>query len=158
MGIQGALVVAVVSVAALSQSSVRVQWQLPVSLDQAKTDVRRVLGPPNETIPGSLRAVSPEAAADFIRSRPGQSLEYYYSSGLVGRYSSDRLFGITILARADYPGWIQRSGPIIGGVLVTDRREAVLRKLGPPSKVEDDSLDGKANVDEPVVFPAESRY
>ncbi len=101
------------------------EWQLPVSLGQSRDDVRQILGPPKETIPGSLQAISAEAAADFIRRSPGQTSEYYYSSGLMGRYDGDRLFSITVVARSDYQGWIVRTAPIVADVRVADDKPSV---------------------------------
>ena len=152
------MMVAIISLAGLVPARTGTQWQLPISLDQTKVEVEGVLGPPNASVPRDLRSIDREAADYFSRRQPRQSIDWYYSSGLVGRYTDGRLFAITVNPHVSFPGWIDHGGPIVSDVLLTDTKATVLRKLGPPSKIENDPLDSNADVEVPVVWPAQSRY
>lgn len=134
------------------------EWQLPVTLGSSRGDVHRKLGAPKEVFTyEAANAQAPQAAEKVFGLAPNQSIEYYYASGLVGRYDRDHLFSITVMAHVDYRGWLEYSGAVVNGITLRDTRENVVRRLGTPTKVEEEQfLEGNAAT--AAVFPASSRY
>jgi hypothetical protein len=135
--------------------SAPVQWQLPVQLGTTRDSVHQTLGPPTETINrDSLRNQYPDLAEPI----GDIDNEYFYSSGLVARFYGGRVFGLTINTHGDYRGWIDYKGKIVNGVALSDNYDAVLEKLGMPTKVEEDPIrESGDDLDNPVVFSAERR-
>jgi hypothetical protein len=133
------------------------QYGLPVTLGSSSDKVRSTLGAPTERY-------RPGTANDTIESiqnvpRDAETvLEWYYSSGIVGQFSRDKLSSITLFASADYKGFLPYTGTVIKGVRLTDTKQAVLDKLGKPTKVDNEPLPAGTNPDEPTVWPKESNY
>lgn len=131
-------------------------WGLPIKLGQTSGEVRQVLGIPNEIV--NPNAVGREVSDRLPLPSPSVNLEYYYSSGIVGRYDTDKLLGLTLNPYSDYKGFIPYSGTIVNGIQLTDGKDEILRKLGKETKIEQDPLEVGTDRDKPVVWPAESRY
>jgi len=110
-------------------------WQLPIHLGDSTDHVRKALGPPKEVIDFDAERQKAGPAAQRYLPPPGQTLEYYPSWGLSGRYANGRLFGVTVRCRPA-PGWLLYEKPIVEGILVTDTRLQLLQKLGKPTKTE----------------------
>ena len=127
-------------------------YGLPITLGASFSEVREILGRPNEVV--KPPKVLGEAAGQDIDNL---TLEYFYSSGIVGRFDREKLFGITLNTHSDYQGFLIYSGSVVNGVKLTDRKETILSKLGKPTKIEDD-LSMTVDPDVPVVWPKESRY
>jgi hypothetical protein len=124
-------------------------WGLPVQLGATRDQVRAILGYPDVIIDASNSPF-----------KDSLSLEYYRTRGLVGRFDSERLFGVTVNPTwtENNRGWISYRGVIVEGITITDSQNEVLGKLGPPTKVEEDSIPEAADPDTPVVWPAQARY
>ena len=128
------------------------QWQLPIELGATRDSVHDTLGPPKEIISAeAVREKYPEVA----KTLGGTHNELFYSSGIVARFHNKKLYGITINSHGDYSGWIDYQGKIINGITLADMYDDTLKKLGEPSKVEDEPItESKDNLNKPVVFPA----
>jgi hypothetical protein len=85
-------------------------------------------------------------------------VEWYYSSGIVGRFDHGKLFGVALPTFCDYEGFLVYSGQIVEGVKLTDNKESILKRLGKPAKIESDPLEKGTEPNVPVVWPKESRY
>jgi hypothetical protein len=70
----------------------------------------------------------------------------------------DRLTAITLHTYTGYKGFVPYAGNVVNGVKLADSEQTILKKLGTPTKVENDELASGADRDAPVVWPAESRY
>lgn len=132
--------------------AVSMQWQLPIELGVMQDSVHDTLGPPKETISAeAMREKYPEV----VKTLGGVHNEYFYSSGIVARFHNKKLYGITINSHGDYRGWIDYQGKIINGITLADTYDDTLKKLGEPTKVEDEPIiESKDNLNKPVVFPA----
>ena len=130
-------------------------WGLPINLNDAQEAVHEKLGPPNEILNADeVKKLDPDAAKSVGRTNN----EYFYSSGLVTRLHSGKVFGITINSHGDSPGWITYQRSIVNGVTLSDTYTSVVSKLGPPSKTElDEVSEMKGDLSKPVIFPAEKR-
>ena len=129
------------------------QYSLPVTLGLSSGEVRAILGPPKEIVNPS------NFEGNFLgKDDDNFTLQYFYSSGIVGRFDHGNLFGITLNPRSTYRGFLIYSGPIVNSVRLVDDKETILSKLGKPTKIENDALDPGVDPNVPVVSPKESRY
>ena len=131
------------------------QWELPIVLGATREAVHDRLGPPQEILSAaSVREKYPELEGEI----GGVNNEYFYSSGLVTRVHNNKVFGITINAHAAPRGWVVYQGKIVNGVTLSDTYDSIVKKLGKPTKVEEEIIEeSKSNLNQPVVFPAERR-
>ena len=134
----------ILPVLCMSSTGAAQEYGLPVTLDLSAAEVRNVLGAPTEAWE------TPHAETD--------SLEWYYSRGIVGGFRHDKLSSVTLYKEVNYRGFIPYSGTIINGVKLTDTKAAVLKKLGTPSKVENEDVPADTDPDKPVRWPLESTY
>lgn len=134
------------------------EWGLPVVLDQSTAEVRNILGVPDAVInPGDNWKDVPKHLHRYVS--PTMNVEWYYSSGIVGTFVDGRLTEVFVPPpHTDYQGFIPYAGTIVNGVKLTDTKQTILRKLGEPTKVEEEPLELGTDPDVPVVWPAESRY
>jgi hypothetical protein len=114
------------------------------------------LGGPNERV--RARPGENDTVETFSNPSKDERLrEWYYSSGIIGTFDRDRLTAIELFAYdAGYSGLLVYSGSVVNDVKLTDSKQTVLRKLGRPTKIESDEVEGDPDV--AAVFPAESRY
>jgi hypothetical protein len=117
------------------------EYGLPVKLDLSAGEVRNVLGAPTEAWKGEM-----------------VTLEWYYSHGLEAGFEHDRLSSLTLYKDTNYRGFIPYAGTIINGVKLSDSKATVLKKLGTPSKVENEELPDGTDPNQPERWPLEGKY
>jgi hypothetical protein len=143
------LLIVLISGCSLNRSP---QWGLPVQLGQTSTEVRKVLGRPTEVVDAkTMKKYDIDWDGEY-------AIEYFYSSGIVGRFDHRKLFAITINTYSDYPGFLLYTGPIVNDVTIKDAKADVIEKLGKPTKIESDSLEPATDPNIPVVWPKMSHY
>ena len=120
------------------------KYGIPVQLGWSSDQVRNVLGAPESRNP--------------IPGQPDDAVESYSSSGIIARYSRDRLSFITFQPDGGNTGFLPYTGAIINDVRITDNKATVLRKLGTPTKIERDELPSGVNPDVPTVWPKADIY
>ncbi|MBZ5537771.1 MAG: hypothetical protein LAO31_17590 [Acidobacteriia bacterium] len=135
------------------------EWRLPIKLGQSVEEVRQTLGSPNDKYsPYKIaRDIDPQLI-ELLSLSPSNTVEIYYSSGILCMYEGKVLYRITLNPISDYQGFLVYSGEIINGVRLTDSKDMILRKLGNPTKVEDDPIETGNDLNVPAVWPAHSRY
>lgn len=132
-------------------------YGLPVVLGSTSDEVRKVLGAPTERF-------RPGTASDTVESisHPGKDeekvIESYYSVGITCTFSRDQLAAIVLPTYTDYHGFLPYNGTVVNGVKLTDTKQAIIAKLGMPTKVENDALPDGTDPNVPVVWPKESTY
>ena len=127
---------------------------MPVKLGASSDEVHKLLGRPNESYVKRMR-MPPE---DETQPEHQTTLEWYYCWGVVASFEHDKLFSIGLPAFCDYQGFLIYSGTVVKGVKVTDSKQAILKALGKPTKIESDAVPVGADPNVPVVWPKESRY
>jgi hypothetical protein len=130
-------------------------YGLPVTLGSTPDAVRKILGKPTD------RYGAPQIGENgkVTLSQTGEKIvEWYYPAGIVAFCDGDRLTAITLHTYTGYPGFAPYSGKVTNGVTLADNKQTILRRLGTPTKVENDELASGTDRDIPVVWPAESRY
>jgi hypothetical protein len=146
------LVILVVSLGCESGSN---RYGLPISLGSTSDEVRRVLGGPNER----MKVVERDDTKVVTNpDKYDKLVEWYYSSGIVGKFDRDRLTEIILHPVTDYQGFVPYTGTVINGVKVTDSKQNILSKLGKPAKIEADELEAGTDPNVPVVWPKSNRY
>jgi len=85
-------------------------------------------------------------------------VEWYYPAGIVAFFDHDRLAAITMHTYIGGKGFVPYAGNIVSGVTLADSKQTILKRLGTPTKVENDELASGTDRDIPVVWPAESIY
>lgn len=139
-------------------------WGLPISLGQSSGEVRKTLGSPNGVIDDTLMDSHGKDEADkWRRKNRSVNEEWFHSSGIVASIESNRLFKITLYRHADYRGFLPYAGSIVEGVNLNSSREMIMKKLGNPTKAEEnagvDLQMGKAtDPHAAAVFPAQEIY
>lgn len=137
-------------------------WGLPIRFGQSVTEVRGMLGAPNEVIDAARMAEGGrELKEKWEREHLGLSEEWYYSSGIVASFDHGRLFKVELYHYSDNPSFLTYAGKIVEGVSLNDSREDILRKFGTPTKIEQvkelgNLVTGKtAGPHAPAVWPAQ---
>jgi hypothetical protein len=136
------------------------RYALPIALGSSVNEVRNVLGGPTEIVRDSetRRRLQQSGVQASLIPTTDNTIEWYYSSGIVATFDRDRLSRITLHSSAPYQGFIVYKGDVVNGVTLADVRVAVVRKLGQPDKIEEDPLPADVDPDVPEVWPKESRY
>lgn len=138
-------------------------WELPIIFGESIEQVRQLLGGPTYTI-DLTRERSECNVPCLIPFEPGDTEDWYYSSGIVANYQQGRVFRVTLHRHISYRGFLSYSGKIVEGISLNDTRENILHKLGEPTKVEEteelgDPISGKkTGPGVPAVFPAQEVY
>jgi hypothetical protein len=136
------------------------RYGLPISLGSTVNEVRQVLGGPTEVLRDSDRRQKLKEAGvqPSLIPTTDNTVEWYYSSGIVATFDRDRLFEITLHAIEAYPGFVHYKGEVVNGLTLSDSRPVALNKLGKPDKIEEEPLPTAVDPTVPEVFPKESRY
>jgi hypothetical protein len=145
----------VVVIMAGCNSRLTSEYGLPIALGSSSHDAQKVLGRPDEIVKPPRR---PELAD--VKADDDVLVYWYYSSGVVGLFDHDELYGITLYTFCDYQGFVVYTGSVVHSVKLTDSKTKILQKLGKPIKVENDPIrDGDGSTPNvPVVWPSEGRY
>jgi len=136
------------------------RYALPIALGSSVDEVRKTLGGPTEIIRDSdrRRRLQESHVDPSLIPTTDNTIEWYYSSGIVATFDRDRLFEITLPSRAPYQAFIVYKGEVVNGVRLADVKGVVINKLGQPDKIEDDPLAPDVDPNVPEVWPKESRY
>lgn len=157
------VLVIVTAIATACTSRPNSSWELPIAFGQSIEQVRQLLGGPTETI-DLIRERSKCDIPCWVPFEPGDTEDWYYSSGIVANYQQGRVFRIALHRHRNYRGFLSYSGKIVEGISLNDSRENILHKLGEPTKVEEteevgDLISGKkAEPGVPALFPAQEVY
>jgi len=136
-------------------STAKRDYDLPVTLGSTSDEVRKILGTPTE------RYKAPTLGDTTVVTNPEKGdkiLEWYYSRGIVAFFDRDRLAAITLHTYTGYKGFVPYAGKVVNGITLTDGKQTILKKLGTPTKVDNDELANGTDPEIPVVWPAENRY
>ncbi len=131
------------------------EYGLPIALGSTSDDVRRILGKPTE------RYGAPQIGdnGEVTLSQTGDKIvEWYYPAGIVAFFDHDRLTAITLHTYAGYKGFVPYAGHVVSGITLADSKPTILKRLGTPTKIENDELASGTDRDIAVVWPAEGRY
>jgi hypothetical protein len=138
------------------------EYGLPVEVGESSADVQKVLGPPSESLDYDKQlSKEPDDVQKTLGSgHEGEVLNWYYTSGIVGSFKSDRLISIGVSPDNgdSYKGFLAYSGVIVKGLRITDNKPTILRTLGKPTKIESDDLPAGTDPDVPEVWPKRSSY
>jgi len=152
---QVALFVALLLVVASVGCPAKRDYGLPVTLGSTSDEVRKLLGKPTQRYGppklGDNGSVTFSQTGDKI-------VEWYYPAGIVAFFDHDRLAAITLHTYTGYKGFVPYAGKVVNGITLTDGKQTILKKLGTPTKVENDELANGTDPEIPVVWPAESKY
>ena len=88
----------------------------------------------------------------------GMGDEWYDSKGIVASFNAGKLVAIMLLQDTVYTSFIPYPGTIAGGVTLSDSKKTILEKLGPPTRIEEETLPEGTNPDRPVINPQQDRY